>query len=146
MRVLDSEDEQRRVANFTLTDLDGKEWTLRALRGKVVVVNLWATWCPPCRKEIPTLKLIYDRFKSRGLVILAISEEEPEILRKFVSDENVNFPVLPDGGKKIGGQVFHVTGVPVSFIYNRSGRLVAQAMFMPTKERLLDKLSQAGLR
>jgi len=146
MRELDREDKQRRAADFTLTDLDGNEWTLRALRGKVVLVNLWATWCPPCRKEIPTLKAVYDRFKSRGLVILAISDEEPDVLRKFVSDEGVGFPVLPDAGEKVGERIFHVTGIPVSFIYDRSGRLVAQAMSIPTRDRLLDKLSLAGLQ
>ena len=145
MRDLDSEDQQRRDANFSLTDLNGKKWTLQALRGQVVLVNFWATWCPPCRKEIPSLKLVYDRFKAQGLVVLAISEEEPDKLRKFVAENDVRFPVLVDTSKKIEEEAFHVRGLPVSFIYDRSGRLVAQALCMPTMERLLDKLDRAGL-
>jgi peroxiredoxin len=145
MRELDSEDQQRRDANFGLTDLNGNEWTLRALRGQGVLVNFWATWCPPCRKEIPSLKLVYDRFKAQGLVILAISEEEPDTLRKFVAENNVRFPVLVDAGKKVEEEAFQVRGLPVSFIYDRSGRLVAQALCMPTMERLLEKLGRAGL-
>lgn len=63
---------------------EGGELKLADFRGKPLLVNFWATWCPPCRKAIPSLKLVYDRFKAQGLV-LAISEEEPNALRKFVA-------------------------------------------------------------
>ena len=106
MRELDREDKQRRAADFTLTDLDGNEWTLRALRGKVVLVNLWATWCPPCRKEIPTLKAVYDRFKSRGLVILAISDEEPDVLRKSSPTRASGFRCFRTRGRRSGSGYF----------------------------------------
>jgi len=146
MRNLDQKEEQRRKADFSLTDLDGKKWTLRELRGKVVLVNFWATWCPPCRQEIPTLKLAYDRFKGQGLIVLAISTEDPATLRKFVAENQVQFPVLPDAGAKVGENAYHEAGVPVSFIYDRSGAIVAQALSFPTMERLLEKLERAGLR
>jgi peroxiredoxin len=145
MRELDSEDQQRRDADFNLPDLSGKKWSLRTLRGKVVLVNFWATWCPPCRQEIPTLKLVYDRFQTQGLVVLAISEEAPDTLRKYVAENNVRFPVLVDADTKVEERAFHMRGLPVSFIYDRSGRLVAQAPSAPTIERLLEKLGQAGL-
>jgi peroxiredoxin len=145
MRELDSEDQQRRDADFNLPDLSGKKWSLRTLRGKVVLVNFWATWCPPCRQEIPTLKLVYDRFQSQGLVVLAISEEAPDTLRKYAAENNVRFPVLVDADTKVEERAFHMKGLPASFIYDRSGRLVAQAPSAPTIERLLEKLGQAGL-
>jgi peroxiredoxin len=110
---------------------------LRELRGKVVLVNFWATWCPPCRQEIPALKRVYERFKAKGLIVLAISEEAPDTLRKFVAENDIRFPVLVDPGTKVGEQAFHMRGLPASFIYDRSGRLVAQALSMPTMERLL---------
>src|SRR5204863_8157725 len=76
MAKLEADDQHRSEANFTLTDLGGKSWTLKDLRGKVVLLNFWATWCPPCRKEMPDLETLYRRFESQGLVILGISDEE----------------------------------------------------------------------
>src|SRR5437764_40804 len=76
MAKLEGDDEARSQLDFTLSDMQGKSWTLKSLTGKVVLVNFWATWCPPCRKEIPDLDDLYRRFKGQGLVILAISDED----------------------------------------------------------------------
>ncbi len=91
------------------------------------------------------LTMVYDRFEAKGLVVLAISGEAPDTLRKFVAEYEVRFPVLVDPGTKVGEQAFHVGALPASFIYDRSGRLVAQAPSAPTMERLLKKLELAGL-
>ncbi len=76
MAVLEADDQARRQVDFTLNDLEGKPWTLKSLQGKVVLVNFWATWCPPCRKEMPDLDQLYKGFREQGLVILAISDED----------------------------------------------------------------------
>lgn len=68
-------------------------------RGKAVLVNFWATWCPPCRKEMPDLDALYGRFKAQGFVILAISDEPAEKVRPFISAHNYKFPVLLDPGR-----------------------------------------------
>src|ERR1700681_1797696 len=67
MSKIDADNERREQADFTLTDLSGKTWTLKQLRQKVVLVNFWATWCPPCRKEMPDLETLYSQFKEEGL-------------------------------------------------------------------------------
>ena len=87
MAKLEADDQHRNEANFTLTDLKGKAWTLKDLRGKVVLVNFWATWCPPCRKEMPDLETLNQRFGSQGLVILGISDEDAATVSPFIAEQ-----------------------------------------------------------
>ncbi len=144
LKKLDGEEEQRRKANFTLTDLEGKQWTLRSLQGKVVLVNFWATWCGPCRKEIPALQEIYQRFQTKGLVILALSDEDKNTISHFAKEQSISFPLLLDTGQQLK-RAFFVDGIPASFLYNRSGQLVAQMMIPLSTQGLLDILAKAGL-
>jgi peroxiredoxin len=126
-------------------DLHGKKWTLKSLRGKVVLLNFWATWCPPCRKEMPDLEALYNRFKDRGFVILAISDEEASKVDPFITERKITYPVLLDPGRKVNG-LFQIDGIPKSFVYDRSGKLVAQSMDMRTRNQFLGMLAQAGLK
>jgi peroxiredoxin len=140
-----ADDASRQKVDFTLQDLQGRQWTLRELRGKVVLVNFWATWCPPCRSEMPDLEALYQRFANQGLVVLAISDEESEKVRPFIDQYKFSFPVLLDRGHAVSDQ-FHVEGIPKSFVYDRDGRLVAQSIDMRTKRQFLEMLSRAGLQ
>ncbi len=141
---LEADDRKREHPEFTLKDLSGKSWTFSELRGKVVLVNFWATWCPPCRKEMPDLETLYGRFGSKGLVILGISDEEAAKVAPFVSDRKVSFPVLLDPGRKVN-EMFVVEGIPKSFVYDRDGKLVAQSIDMRTQKQFLEMLGKAGL-
>jgi peroxiredoxin len=141
---MQTDDARREDANFTLTDRQGKTWTLKSLSGKVVLVNFWATWCPPCNKEIPDLEALYERFKDQGFVILAISDEEANKVDPFIAKRNVTYPVLLDPGRKIN-DLFQVEGIPKSFVYDRSGKLVAQSIDMRTQKQFLEMLAQADL-
>jgi peroxiredoxin len=146
MTKLETDDEGRQAANFTLTDLQGKSWTLKELKGKVVLVNFWATWCPPCRKEMPDLETLYNRFKDQGFVILGISEdEETPKVGPFIAERKVSFPILLDPGQKVNN-LFQVDGIPKSFVYDRDGKLVAQSIDMRTQRQFLQMLAQAGLQ
>ncbi len=145
LQQLKTDDDAREKADFTLTDLNGTQWTLKALRGKVVLVNFWATWCPPCRKEMPDLNVLYQRFKDRGLVILAISDEEASVVKPFIAtQQKVTYPVLLDPGGKVTER-FQVQGIPKTFIYGRDGKLAAQSIDMRTMPQFLALLKQAGL-
>lgn len=144
MREFEAADLQRQDADFTIGDLEGKQWNLRSLRGRVVLVNFWATWCPPCRAELPDLQTIYQEFKSRGLVVLAITDEDPETVRRFAAEHKLTFPVLLDRRKETKA-AFLIDGIPVTLLYDRTGRLVAQAFARPNRDRFLAMLRQAGL-
>ena len=141
---LEADDRARQTANFTLTDLSGKSWTLQDLHGSVVLVNFWATWCPPCRKEMPDLEALYQRFAAKGLVILAISDEEASTVRPFIADRQVTYPILLDPGRKVN-ELFRVEGIPKTFVYDREGKLAAQAIDMRTSRQFLEMLAHAGL-
>jgi peroxiredoxin len=132
-------------ANFTLTDLSGKSWTLSSLRGKIVFVNFWATWCPPCRKEMPDLEALSRQFAGQGLVVLAISDEEPTKVEPFVVQHKFTYPILLDPGRKVHEQ-FYVEGIPKTFLFDREGKLVAQSIDMRTRGQFLQMLALAGLQ
>ncbi len=141
---IDADDESRRHVDFTLTDLQGKSWTLQALRGKVVLVNFWATWCQPCRKEMPDLEALYQKFKNQGFVILAISDEEAAKVKQLLAERSVSYPILLDPERKVY-ELFRLGGIPKSFVYDRDGKLVSQAIDMRTQRQFLELLVPAGL-
>ena len=142
---IEADNERRQQADFTLTELSGKTWTLKEQRGKVVVVNFWATWCPPCRKEMPDLETLYKQFKDQGLVILAISDEDAGKVGPFIAEQKVTYPILLDPGRKVN-ELFQIEGIPKTFVYDRSGKLVAQSIDMRTRRQFLEMLAQAGLQ
>lgn len=142
---LEAADASRQKADFTLTDLQGTEWHLHDLTGKVVLVNFWATWCPPCRKEMPDLQALYDKYKDQGFVVLAISDEEAAKVRPFIGERKITYPVLLDAGRKVN-DLFQVGGIPKSFVYDRQGKLVAQSIDMRTRSQFQEMLAQAGLQ
>lgn len=138
-------DQKRDHPDFTLHDLSGKPWRMADLRGKVVLLNFWATWCPPCRKELPSLKMLSSRFADQGLVVLGISDEGAAKVEPFVRRESIGYPVLLDPGRTIH-QAFMVQGIPKSFVYDRTGHLVAEAIDMRTQQQFLSMLAKAGIR
>jgi peroxiredoxin len=141
---LDKDDQSRQSADFTLTDLQGRSWTLKDLRGKVVLVNFWATWCQPCRREMPDLDALYKRFKDQGFVVLGISDEEAPKVKELLAELKVSYPVLLDPGRKVN-ELFRVDGIPKNFVYDRNGKMVAQSIDMRTQKQFLAMLAQAGL-
>jgi len=145
MAQLEAADTLRQNADFTLTDLQGTAWHLKDLRGKVVLVNFWATWCPPCRKEMPDLDALFNKFKDQGFLVLAISDEDTAKVSPFIAEHKIGYPILLDSGRKVT-ESFKVEGIPKSFIYDRTGKLVAQSIDMRTQRQFLEMLAQAGLQ
>jgi len=142
---LEAADAVRQQADFTLSDLQGNPWHLRDLRGKVVLVNFWATWCPPCRKEMPDLQALYEKYKDQGFVVVSISDEQAAKVQPFITERKITYPVLLDPGRKVN-DLFQVEGIPKSFVYDREGKLVAQSIDMRTRNQFQAMIAQAGLQ
>jgi len=145
MMQLEKADSARQNADFTLSDIEGEEWHLQELHGKVVLVNFWATWCPPCRKEMPDLQALFDKYKSKGLIVLAISDEAEAKVKPFIQAQGITYPVMLDPGRKVN-ELFQVDGIPKSFVYDRDGKLVAQSIDMRTRSQFEGMLAAAGLK
>ncbi len=111
--------------DFSLNDLQGQHRRLSEFRGKVVFLNVWATWCPPCRLEMPSMEHLYRRLKDRDFVMLAVSEDEDGVppVQKFVDQMGITFPVLVDPEGVVPGR-YGVTGYPETFIIDRQGRVI----------------------
>jgi peroxiredoxin len=142
---LDADDARHRQADFSLVDLRGRTWNLKELRGHVVLVNFWATWCPPCRSEMPDLQGLYNQFKDQGLVVLGISDEDASKAEPYIDQNHYSYPILLDPGRKVH-QAYNIEGIPRSFLYDREGKLVAEAIDMRTRQQFMEMLGQAGLK
>jgi peroxiredoxin len=107
--------------DFRLVDLEGKSQSLSQYRGKVVLVNFWATWCKPCTTEMPAMQTTYDKLRDKGFVVLAINELEDEAkVREHIKQHGHTFPVLMDRDNKVANQ-FGVFGLPVSVFVDEKG-------------------------
>lgn len=115
--------------DFLLKDMDGKLHSLKQYRGKVVLINFWATWCPPCIREMPSMESLFLKFKSRNFVILAINQwEDDERVFEFMGQLKSipTFPILFDPDSKISS-AYGVQGLPSSYIIDKQGRIVYRA-------------------
>jgi peroxiredoxin len=144
MALLDVRESILQDASFSLTGIDGKTYSLAALRGKVVLVNFWATWCPPCRKEMPDMEKLYREFGGKGFVVLAVSDEDRETVEGYLAKQKYTFPVLLDPGRKVH-TAFDVDGIPKSFLFDRSGKLAGQTIDMRTESQFREMLKSVGL-
>lgn len=110
---------------WKLTGLDGKTVKLSDFRGKVVILNFWATWCMPCRVEIPHFVELQKQYGDRGLAIIGVSldEQGPEVVKKFVKQIGMNYLVVT-GNEKIVAAYGGIEGIPTTFVIDRKGRIV----------------------
>jgi peroxiredoxin len=142
--LLELRERVQQQSGFSLTSMDGKTYTLEGLRGKIVLLNFWATWCPPCRKEMPDMEKLYRTYQTKGLTVIAVSDEDRETVVNFLAKNSYTFPIALDPGRKVN-LAFSVEGIPKSFIFDREGRLAAQAIDMRTESQFLELLKLAGL-
>jgi peroxiredoxin len=114
--------------DFDLMDVDGQRHTLAMHRGKIVIVNFWATWCPPCRFELPAMEKVWERLKDKGVVILGINVgEDADTIFTFTADYPVTFPLLMDSDSSVTN-AYPVIGLPTTYVINPQGKLVYKAI------------------
>lgn len=115
--------------DFKFSNLEGQEVALSDLKGKVVFINIWATWCPTCVEEMASMQRLYDRFKGSNFEILAISIDAlgKQVVAPFMEKHGLTFPVLLDPTGKIK-KLYLITGVPESFIVDKNGILVLKVI------------------
>ncbi|OHD20714.1 MAG: hypothetical protein A2064_09670 [Spirochaetes bacterium GWB1_66_5] len=107
--------------DFTLSDLSGKKVSLSQYRGKLVFLNFWATWCPPCRAEMPSMERLYQKLKGQGLVVLGVDlQEDAKSVQKFVEEHKLTFPILLDSDGRVG-TTYGARSIPTTYIIGRDG-------------------------
>jgi len=119
----------KKSPDFSLNDLDGRRVDLKQFKGKVVLLNFWATWCSPCKEEMPSLEALHQQFKNKNFVLLAISVDygKGKSVKEFIDKYHYTFPVLLDPKCKVL-DLFQVKGIPTTFIIDKNERMVGKAV------------------
>ena len=125
--------------DFTLQTLDGETVSLASLRGQAVLVNIWASWCAPCRAEMPAMQRVYEEYKDQGLVVLAVNstvQDTAASAKAFIAEFGLTFPILLDVDGAATG-LYQVHALPSSFFIGRDGIIVEVVIGGPMSETLL---------
>lgn len=120
--------------DFTLMDLDGNEISLSDFNRKVLILNFWATWCPPCREEIPDFVEVYNEYESKDVQFIGVSNEDISTLKSFVEDYDVSYPILIDDANIMGK--WGISAIPTTFVFDKNGQIIFKNVGMMTGEQL----------
>ena len=126
--------------DFTLKDTADNEHSLYDYRGNIVLVNFWATWCPPCAVEIPHLVELYNKYKEKRFVILGLSlDTDPQKIKPFVKKKEMEYPVLLEARKLI--KTYAIKGIPTAYLIDKDGSIVNKFVgYTPGAEKDIEKL------
>lgn len=133
----------KEAGGFTLKDPDGKKVELKSLRGKVVVLDFWATWCPPCREEMPHLEKLHRELKDKGLVIIGINTEDAKAARSFMKKYDYTFMTLIDDGS--ASNIYRIDAIPTVFVIDKAGKITSHYIGAQTEEVLRRAIKKAGI-
>ena len=121
--------DKKKTPDFCLEGLNGEKIQLKALKGKIIFLNFWATWCGPCKEEMPSMEALYHHFKDRNFIFLTISLDfgGQEPVRKFIEKHRYQFPVLLDpSGKTL--DLFEINKIPTTLIIDKNGKMIGRAI------------------
>ncbi len=131
--------------NFSLKTADGKTVELKQLQGKVVIVNFWATWCGPCRREIPGMMKVYDKYKAKGFEIVGISLDRGgwDDVKPWLTKNPINYPIVIGDGA-LADAYGGIEGIPTTFVVDRKGNILSKHVGSVTEEEF-EKLVKGAL-
>ncbi len=127
--------------DFTLSSLEGDKVSLSDFTGRIVVLNFWATWCPPCRAEIPDFVRLAGEYSSSYVQFLGVSNEDIPTLKSFASEFDINYPILVDDSNVMGK--WNIGAIPTTFIIDGEGRIIDKNVGMMTGEQLKNIIEDA---
>ena len=138
----------REAPAFAVTDLSGQSISNKSLKGKVVLLDFWATWCIPCRKSMPKLQAMHETYGDRGFSVVGVSIDEggPAKVKKLVASKKFTYPIAMDSEKSPAWDAFRVKAVPAAFLIDRKGRIVAQWTGAPASGKELETKLEELLR
>ncbi len=125
--------------DFRLQTIEGESLRLADLRGQAILLNLWATWCPPCRAEMPAIQKMYEEYKEQGLIVLAVNmtvQDDPSAIQPFVRQYGLTFPILLDS-EGVAARQYELRSLPSSFFIDRQGIIREIVIGGPMSEALL---------
>jgi len=131
--------------DFTVKTLAGEKRSLTDYRGKVVLIDFWATWCPPCRKGLPETQALAKAYGDRGLAVLAISDEDAKTVSPFIKTNHYSFPAYLDAGSRVS-RAYHIAAIPTVVIIDKTGHLVAYMVGLQDPATIEAELKKAGLK
>ena len=133
--------------DFTLQNLDGEQVSLSGLRGQAVLVNFWATWCPPCKAEMPAIQKVYDEYKAQGFTVLAVNMtfQDTGDIPGFLAEYGLDFPVLLENSGQVA-KTYLIRSLPTSFFIDREGVIQEVVVGGPMAEALLRARIEAILK
>ncbi len=135
-----SDDNRVKAIDFTLKDLQGNTVSLSDLKGKKVLLNFWATWCPPCKAEMPDIEKVYQEYKDDGLVVLAVDiGEKQDKVKEFVENNGYTYTVLLDTDQAVASK-YNISAIPASYFIDPEGNVVKRHVGSMTERQIKDYL------